>query len=62
MSVQPYKKLTVWRQSYSCTPNTLPFQLYTVSSEAMTALTKPDSSPTVVKKMNLPVAAKLVNF
>lgn len=39
-----------------------PIQLYTISSEAMTVLTKPDSSPTVVKKMNLPVAAKLVNF
>lgn len=39
-----------------------PIQLYTSSREAMIALTKPDSSPTVVKKMNLPVAAKLVNF
>lgn len=58
MSVQPYTEITLWQQSYRVYQKL--HQLRTISSEAAAALRKPDPSPTVVKIMNLPVAAKLV--
>lgn len=61
MSVQPHTEGRVWCQSYELNSHS-PSKPCTTSSKAVTMLRTAEPSPTVVKIMNLPVAAKLVIF